>query len=124
MSTLSHPEQLPAVDWDLCLTVNNNKPSVAKDLLRMLKAQLPTTLQDIKIAYHKQDFPALSDHLHSLYGATCFCGTPALKNVTKSLEDIAKGPNPAQNPNLVTTFAQFNHQVERVIETINNDYPD
>lgn len=115
-------DQLPAVDWDLCLTLTGNKPATAKELLALLKATLPSTYQQIKAGYEHAQFTQLCDHLHGLYGATCYCGVPALKAITKHFEDLAKAKTPIDQEEMKLVFMHFTHEVERVIEVIGDEY--
>ena len=77
----------PLVTFDLELGKKLvGKTSLAKEMISMLKQQLPVDFAQIKVDYEKRDFSALRVSTHKLHGAVSYCGTPALKQATADLE--------------------------------------
>lgn len=63
---------------------------LAKDLFRMLLNELPDQMNKLIQAYDNNDKEALWNMTHKIYGATAYCGVPALCNAAKQLEDAIK----------------------------------
>lgn len=61
-----------AIDWQKCLYLANNKEPLAKQILDMYIQALPKA-KDNLIAY-RNDHIKLSDEVHQLVGASCYCG--------------------------------------------------
>ena len=65
-------------------------PTLAKDLLQMLFAELPELLEKLKQAHSDNDHTALWDHTHKIHGSTAYCGVPALRAAAHSMEQLIK----------------------------------
>ncbi len=82
--------ELPIIDWELCVTLANNKTEIAQEILSLVIEQLPQDLQTIQQAFHKKDYPELLRYVHKLHGALCYSGLPRLKQVIVTLESLLK----------------------------------
>lgn len=83
-------EQLPVIDWEMGTKLAGGKREVAEEILGMLKETLPGTLADIKFLYSKGQMDEVTQRVHKLHGAVCYCGTPRLKIVLNHLETRLK----------------------------------
>ncbi|WP_444994208.1 response regulator [Aliikangiella sp. IMCC44359] len=79
------------IDWELSLKVVNQKPDLAKDMLRMLVDSFPEATKSIDTAFKNQHSEALAGHIHKLHGATAYCGVPTLKALANEYETHIKG---------------------------------
>lgn len=77
----------------------------ARELLEMLAENLPQHIQEIAIAYQKNDLDALAKAAHKLHGATCYTGTAKLKEAVKAVELAAKA---GQTNDINVLIEQFN----------------
>lgn len=80
----------PAIDWNLCVKLANNKVAVAEEILMLVIQQLPRDLEAIKEAQAKPDYPELLRRVHKLHGALCYSGMPRLKEAVACLETALK----------------------------------
>jgi len=80
----------PVIDDELGLSLANNKPEVAEELLEKFVKHLPDSQQKINDAYQKQDLTELAHQVHRLHGACCYCGVPRLKEIVDTLESAIK----------------------------------
>lgn len=85
--------QHKAIDWALCVSLANNKPQVAEELLTMFTESLPKFQQDILVAFQQQDMQKLRDHIHKLHGGACYVGVPKLKTTAAEIETLIKKNN-------------------------------
>ncbi len=77
-----------SVDINLCLKLANNKPSLARDMLRMLLNGLAAEKQQINNALATNNFGELEELIHRLYGSSCYCGVPRLKHISGLLDKL------------------------------------
>jgi two-component system sensor histidine kinase BarA len=73
-------------DWGESMRLARNKPELATDMLKMLIASLPETMESIKEAVAAHDMDRLLEITHKLHGGCCYCGVPALRMASKTLE--------------------------------------
>ena len=78
------------VDIELALEQAAGNAQLAKELFQMLLAELPASLAGLKVALDAKDKQSLWDHAHKIYGATAYCGVPALRQVAQQLESFIK----------------------------------
>lgn len=78
---MTHP-----IDWEDCLNKTNRSPELAKDLLHMLRDELPDFKSAIQTAHQNHDTDTLKQHIHKLHGACCYCGVPNLEREIKKLD--------------------------------------
>lgn len=65
-------------------------PDLAKELFMMLLKDLPDQKRKLNAAFKESNPQALWDHAHKIYGATAYCGVPALNIAAKELENAIK----------------------------------
>jgi two-component system sensor histidine kinase BarA len=82
-SNNKHPRP---VDISECLKLTKNRPQLAADMLNMLMETLPQQREDTVLALQHGDFDKLGGINHTLKGACCYTGTPALKQRVIELE--------------------------------------
>lgn len=78
------------VNWNLAIERAGGKKELAKNLFKLLIKTLPKHLEKLKTAFENKDLAALHAEAHKLHSATCYCGTPRLKNAAKNLENLSK----------------------------------
>jgi two-component system, NarL family, sensor histidine kinase BarA len=78
--------RLPIIDWELGKRLAGNQVDLAEDMMAMLKRSLPSEFAEIKNLTHQRDYSELLRHVHSLHGASAYCGTPRLKALLGVIE--------------------------------------
>jgi two-component system sensor histidine kinase BarA len=84
----SNPDANSSVDLSLCLKLANNKPLLARDMLKMMLESLPAEKQQINHAIDAGDYVLLGELIHRLYGSSCYCGVPRLKSISGLLDKL------------------------------------
>ncbi len=77
-----------SVDIALCLRLSNNKPALARDMLKMLIAGITEEKQLIMQAMEEGDYIQAGELIHKLYGSSCYCGVPRLKYISGLLDKL------------------------------------
>jgi two-component system sensor histidine kinase BarA len=83
-----NPDANTSVDIGLCLKLANNKPLLARDMLRMMLNGLPDEKLHINQAISDGDNALLNELIHRLYGSSCYCGVPRLKSISGFLDKL------------------------------------
>ncbi|MFZ5697690.1 MAG: response regulator, partial [Pseudomonadota bacterium] len=78
------------VDLDASLALAGGKPSLGRDMLRMLANSLADDLRDIPLLASQRDADGLLARVHKLHGATRYVGTPGLRQAANELETAIK----------------------------------
>ncbi|MDF2939631.1 MAG: histidine kinase [Gammaproteobacteria bacterium] len=94
------------IDLELGKKLAGGKEALALEMLNMLLASLPEELKLMQEAYEKKDWQSLQAYAHKLHGATCYCGTPALKSKVKALELALKQQQYEEIDKLFAEFKQ------------------
>lgn len=76
------------IDLELGKQLAGGNQTLAIELMSMLLGQLPTDLQAMEQALDQKDYTELKRLVHALYGGSCYCGLPLLKETTKALENL------------------------------------
>jgi len=63
---------------------------VSEEILNLLIDALPNDLAEIKLLNAQGRFHELTQRVHKLHGAVCYCGTPRLKIVLNHIETQLK----------------------------------
>lgn len=82
--------EIKIVDKDLALERAGGNADLARDLYQMLQKELPTYLEKIPKLFLANDIQALTASVHKLHGSATYCGVPALRGATESLETSLK----------------------------------
>lgn len=77
-----------SVDVSLCLKLANNKPLLARDMLKMMLEGLPCEKEQINHAVIDGNDTQLNELIHRLYGSSCYCGVPRLKSISGFLDKL------------------------------------
>lgn len=77
-----------SVDVSLCLKLANNKPLLARDMLKMMLEGLPCEKAQINHAIEEGNDAQLNELIHRLYGSSCYCGVPRLKSISGFLDKL------------------------------------
>jgi two-component system, NarL family, sensor histidine kinase BarA len=78
------------IDWKLADERTDGDHELAKELLQILIASIPKHLKEIDQYHSHHNLEKLLASVHKLHGATCYCGTPKLKNAANKLETAIK----------------------------------
>lgn len=100
------------VDRSLCLTLANNKPDLASDLLKMLIEMISKDQAQIRKLWQDKNFEELGERVHKLYGSSCYSGVPNLKDVCGKLD---KALQQQQYDNLDNAMKQLNDALTEII---------
>lgn len=85
MNTESNKER-KVIDWNQSVEIVGGNSELARNLLEMLVDDLPQQEVKMSEALRQEDLQTLSHIVHSLHGATCYCGVPELRHAVKDLE--------------------------------------
>ena len=94
--TPSEPEQLVTlagprlVDIGESLSLANQDPNLARDLLRMLLKGLHEDEQELSRMHQESDCQGLFERVHRLHGGCCYCGVPRLRAATEQLQELLR----------------------------------
>jgi two-component system sensor histidine kinase BarA len=77
-----------SVDIGLCLKLANNKPLLARDMLKMMLDGLTCEKAQINQAVSDGNDDLLNELIHRLYGSSCYCGVPRLKSISGLLDKL------------------------------------
>lgn len=101
-----------SVDIQLCLKLANNKPALARDMLRMLLAGLENEKAQINQALEEEDYLQLGEWVHRLYGSSCYCGVPRLKHISGLLDKLFQSK---QYEQVRSVMPALNHALDDLI---------
>lgn len=101
-----------SVDIHLCLKLANNKPALARDMLKMMLDGLPAEKIAIGNALNNNDDNLLSELIHRLYGSSCYCGVPRLKSISGLLDKLFQAKEFGQAKEAI---ASLNNAIDDVI---------
>jgi two-component system, NarL family, sensor histidine kinase BarA len=77
---------LDVIDWKLGTKIVGGNEDLARNLVEMLIDDLPQQEVKMEEAIKSSDNETLSQVVHSLHGATCYCGVPQLRDAIMRLE--------------------------------------
>ena len=89
------------VDLKEGLSLANNKPDLAQDMLNMLINSLDEDRNKIELYFSQNQFDELLRTVHKLHGATHYCGVPTLRDRSEELETALKLNESTKIPKLV-----------------------
>ncbi len=101
------------INWELAVERAGGKEELAKELLDILIKTLPQHQDELKTAFENNDMDALHAEAHKLHSATCYCGTPRLKNAARDLEDISKSND---NPKIKESYHKLLDEITAVLQ--------
>lgn len=78
------------LDKQQALEKAGGQASLARELFGMLLKELPALQQLMIDAYDAKSDKDFWDHVHKIHGSTAYCGVPALRGASKTLEDAIK----------------------------------
>jgi two-component system sensor histidine kinase BarA len=111
------------VDISQCLKLSKGRPALAAEMLGMLLNNLAEHKKAILAAEHRNDVSVIAEINHSLKGACCYTGTPALHHRVLILEkSLNEGQNIQQSvKNLIIAIDELvdwqdNHELSVVFE--------
>jgi two-component system sensor histidine kinase BarA len=110
---MDQPASDTAVDMKLGLTLANNKPDLAEEMLEMLYAALQKDRETITVLLEDEDYDTLQEVVHKLHGATRYTGVPHLQQASHALEENLKLENVDTVQALTNALLK---EVDRVIE--------
>jgi two-component system, NarL family, sensor histidine kinase BarA len=102
-----------SVDLALCLKLANHKPALARDMLKMMLESLPLEKAEIQQAAADKDLTRLNDLVHRLYGSSCYCGVPQLKEVSGRLD---KSLHSGKDLDIQAALTTLNMAIDDILE--------
>lgn len=90
--TSPSPSTSMVIDWSLALKQAAGKEDLAKEMLQLLVNYLPDVIQVVNQAQQDDQY-ALDDllhHIHKLHGSCSYSGTPSLKSICATLEQMLR----------------------------------
>ncbi|HID49040.1 MAG TPA: hypothetical protein EYP40_05400 [Chromatiales bacterium] len=92
------------LDISLAIEQAGGNAELARDLFSMLLDELPHHRDKLRQAFEAGDQQALWDHAHKVYGATAYCGVPALREAAGELETAIKSRSSDLGDRLTTVI--------------------
>ncbi|ODN42226.1 ATP-binding protein [Piscirickettsia litoralis] len=90
-STTEHNwPMLEHIDINEGIKLTSGSEALFFELLELLVKRLPEDLDAITTAFNTKAFDELRHRVHKLHGASCYCGTPRLKEISAELEKQLK----------------------------------
>jgi len=105
-----------AIDMNLGLELVGGREELATQMLDLFISMIPEHQTEIDTALKNKDSKQLAAAAHKFLGATCYVGTPYLKQITKKLETAAKQENPN---NLDEIYQDFCKAINDVLACYN-----
>jgi two-component system sensor histidine kinase BarA len=116
-------------DWKESLRLAKNKPDLATDLLKILISSLDETLIGIRAAIQENNMQSLLEITHKFHGGCCYCGVPAARQASKTLEEVLHKRDYSNVAQLVdkllaeiSDILAWSHTID--IETLFGDFDD
>ena len=106
-----------AIDWDMCLKVNNQNQDLIKELISMFKHELSNSMMKISSAYTNKDYDAIAKETHKLQGACSYTGALSLKALLLELETSAKHK---ENSKIEIAIKKVQDEIPKVQEALNH----
>ncbi|MCL1077805.1 two-component sensor histidine kinase BarA [Parashewanella spongiae] len=78
------------LNWELCLSQASQKAPLAIEMLQMLLASLPETVNELNQGLQTQDNDKMLSIVHKLHGACCYCGVPTTQKLCNQIESSLK----------------------------------
>lgn len=113
---LLNNENMPVIDWELCVRLANNKSEIAQEILAFVLQQLSADRNTIQEAYNKLDYPELLRSVHKLHGALCYTGLPRLKRIIFEFENLLKKKD-LDKEKLSSMMESFEGELALVLES-------
>lgn len=79
-----------AIDYNLTLRLSANNKSLAADIFRMMRVEIPGYQAQLKPVIEAEDKDKAEAILHKLQGVTCYAGLPRLKHLLSQYESAKK----------------------------------
>lgn len=86
----SRVDSLNIVDVDLSLTRADNRPDLAKEMMEMLIESLPADIEKLNVQCQQGNDLSMSEVVHRMKGACCYCGVPKFEDSIKKLHLLLK----------------------------------
>jgi len=104
---------LAILDKKQALEQAGGNEMLARELLTMLLQDLPVLHEQLYQGIKSRDQQAMWDPSHKLYGATAYCGVPALREAAKAMENCIRQQDEAR---LDSCFACLSTEIDRLLE--------
>lgn len=105
-------EPKPPIDWQESMRLVSGKLDLAEKIMAMYVESLPEAKS--KILADRNDHEKLAMHLHKLFGASCYCGVPKIKEAISKLETAMKQHKKKQIDILINTLSIYIDEVMEV----------
>ena len=101
------------IDWDLGAELVGGSREDSEEMLAQLLVELPLCHQQINKLWKEKNLTALKDVVHKLFGGTCYCPTPRLKEAAKQLDIHLLKSNTAAD--LSALYDCLNNEIQAVL---------
>jgi CheY-like chemotaxis protein len=108
-------QEIPIYDQDLALTIANQKPDLAIEMLKIFMQTLRPDRDKLNQAISENDLGSMQAIVHRISGASQYCGLPRVQSALNRLETLIK-----TNPNKDLPQAIF--QVQHELNALENWY--
>ncbi len=90
----------------------SQRPEILKELLNLLRKDLPDQRRNIARAFERKDWKALRQHAHKLNGSAAYCKADRLRSAAAKLEKAAYEEDV---PMIENAYVQCNQAIEQLI---------
>lgn len=92
MMALATSKTRSVIDWPLALKQAAGKQDLAQEMLQLLVDYLPDVMRVVQQSLQDDQYPVedLLHHIHKLHGSCSYSGTPSLKSICATLEQMIR----------------------------------
>jgi two-component system sensor histidine kinase BarA len=102
-----------SIDITLALEQAAGNEPLAKELFGMLITELPELNGKLAQAITERNTTAMWDHAHKIYGATAYCGVPALRTAAKAMEAAIKTVDETR---IAQHYVELNREIGQLVK--------
>lgn len=78
------------LSWEESMQLAGGNESLARDLLTMMLDEFPSLISQLKERLQAGELERVAYFAHKMHGSTAYCGIPALRRETASLEEAIR----------------------------------
>ena len=104
-------KELEIYDDQLSLQLAGGNQDLARQMLDMLRNELPELRSSMNAAWEEGDAAAMYDSVHKINGSTRYCGVPAVGYAANHLETMIKN----KESELDGALLNLNKEIDRLL---------
>lgn len=104
------------INWESCLSTNNNNPAIAREILVLFLAEIPQLKAQLHSAISNKDIEKSASITHKFQGSCAYCGALTLRD---QLEKLEKALNKKEMTSLSPMLNELDITIDKTIDSIN-----